>query len=228
MKHYHTHSLALKLIISPPSPTETFAGKRKVLTYQQLMDGFDPGSPVDDGAFAMPADALPAVHVFEGRLELIGENTQENIRVLRGNPDVDPEVPHLPEFDFEFVQSGDYFVPVQRGLIITDHPIWNYIIEPGRAWQEENDGGYSRVSFPFSLVWKGSNAIFNGVMSFLFNDQGISKVWYQTTQETSISFSIDLWGQLEAVYHPGTASKSEQVRAAFEDERAAALPHEAH
>ncbi len=211
-------------VISPPSPTETFAGKRKVLTYQQLMDGFDPGSPVDDGAFAMPADALPAEHVFEGRLELIGENTQENIQVLRGNPDVDPEVPQLPEFDFEFVQSGDYFVPVQRGLIITDHPIWNYIIEPGRTWQEENDGGYSRVSFPFSLVWKGSNAIFNGVMSFLFNDQGISKVWYQTTQETSISFSIDLWGQLEAVYHPGTASKSEQVRAAFEDERAERFP----
>jgi hypothetical protein len=209
---------------SLPSPTVSLAGKRKVLTYQQLMDGFDPGSPVDDGAFAMPADALPAEHVFEGRLELIGENTQENIQVLRGNPDVDPEVPQLPEFDYEFVQSGDYFVPVQRGLIITDHPIWNYIIEPGRVWQEKNDGGFSRVSFPFSLVWKGSNAIFNGVMIFLFNDQVISKVWYQTTQETSISFSIDLWGQLEASYHPEPISKSEQIRTAFEDERSQRFP----
>lgn len=207
-----------------PSPTDSLAGDRKVLTYQQLIEEFDPGSPVDDGAFAMPADAIPAGHVFEGRLELIDENTQENIQVLRGNPDVDPEVPQLPEFDFEFVQSGDFFIPVQRGLIITDHPIWNYIIEPGRVWQEENDGGYSRVSFPFSLVWKGSNAIFNGVMSFLFNDQGISKVWYQTTQETSISFSIDLWGQLEAIYHPEPVSQSEQVRAAFEDELSRRFP----
>ena len=66
-----------------PSPTDNLAGERKVLTYQQLTEGFDPGSPVDDGAFAMPADALPAEHVFEGRLELIGENTQENIQVLR-------------------------------------------------------------------------------------------------------------------------------------------------
>ena len=207
-----------------PSPTDNLAGERKVLTYQQLTEGFDPGSPVDDGAFAMPADALPAEHVFEGHLELIDEHAQENIQVLRGNPDVDPEVPQLPEFDFDFVQSGDFFIPVQRGLIITDHPIWNYFIEPGRVWQEENDGGYSRVSFPFSLVWKGSNAIFNGVMSFLFNDQGISKVWYQTTQETSISFSIDIWGQLEAIYHPEPVSQSEQVRAAFEDERSKRFP----
>ena len=211
---------------SPPdsSPTVTRAGERKVLTRQQLVDGFDPGSPVDDGAFAMPVDAFSPEHTFEGRLELIGEDTQENIRVLRGNPDIEPEVAQLPEFDFEFVQSGDYFVPVLRGLVITDHPIWNYIIEPGHVWREENDGDYSRVSFPFSLVWKGSNAIFNGVMSFLFNDQGISKVWYQTTQETTISFSIDLWGQLEAVYHPESIPSSEQVRTDFEDELSQRFP----
>ena len=204
---------------SPAVPRDTQnISDRTVLTYQQLMDGFDPGSPVDDGAFAMPDDALPAEHVFEGRLEFIGEDSQQGILVLKGNPIVDPEVAQLPEFNYEFVQSGDYFVPLQRGLIITDHPIWNYIIEPGRIWREKSDGEYSRVSFPFSMVWKGSNAIFNGVMSFLFNDQGISKVWYQTTQETSISFSIDLWGQLDAVYHPEPVPNSEQVRSAFEDE----------
>ncbi len=115
-------------------------------------------------------------------------------------------------------------MPVRRGLIITDHPIWNYIIEPGRVWHEKDDGGYSRVSFPFSLVWKGSNAIFNGVMSFLFNDQGISRVWYQTTQETTISFSIDLWGQLEAVYHAESVTNSDQIHAAFEDELSQRFP----
>lgn len=198
--------------------------ERQVLTFDQLMNSFAPGSPVDDGAFAMPEDAIPADHIFEGRLELIGEDTAGNILVLRGDPDIDPRVPHLPEFNFEFIQSGDYFIPVKRGLIITDHPIWNYIIEPGRVWQEVGDGSFSRVSFPFALVWKGSNAIFNGVMTFLFDDTGISKVWYQTTQETTISFSADLWGQLDAAYHPGPVEDADQNRAAFADEIAQRFP----
>jgi hypothetical protein len=198
--------------------------ERTLLTFDQLMNGFDPGSPMDDGAFSMPEDAKPAAHIFEGRLELNGEDTTGEILVLRGDPDLDPQVPHLPEFNLEFVQSGDYFIPVQRGLIVTDHPIWNYIIEPGRVWREEGDGSYSRVSFPFALVWKGSNAIFNGVMTFLFNDDSISKVWYQTTQETTISFSADLWGQLDATYHPGSVKDADQIRALFADELAQRFP----
>ena len=173
-------------------------GKRDLLTFNELFNGFDPGSPIDDGAFAMPEDAELAEHVFEGRLELHGEDNLGEILVHRGDPNVEPEVPHLPEFNFEFIQSGSDFVPSQRGLIITEHPIWNYIIEPGQVWKEPGDADYSRVSFPFALVWKGSNAIFNGVMSFLFNEAGISKVWYQITQETTISMSADFWGLLDA------------------------------
>jgi len=211
----------------PPTSTVSPATQlieRTLLTFDQLMNGFDPGSPMDDGAFGMPEDAKPAAHIFEGRLELNGEDTTGEILVLRGDPDLDPQVPHLPEFNLEFVQSGDYFIPVQRGLIVTDHPIWNYIIEPGRVWREEGDGSYSRVSFPFALVWKGSNAIFNGVMTFLFNDDSISKVWYQTTQETTISFSADLWGQLDATYHPGSVKDADQIRALFADELAQRFP----
>ena len=207
-----------------PSPSNFRPNERTILTYDQLLNDFNPGSPVDDGAFAIPDSALPAEHIFEGRLELFSEDTRGGIQVLRGNPDVDPQVPHLPEFNFEFLQSGDYLIPVQRGLIITEHPIWNYIIEPGRVWREEGDGSYSRVSFPFSLVWKGSNAIFNGVMTFLFNDDGISKVWYQTTQETTISFSLDLWGQLDAAYHSEPVKNSGQIQTAFADELSQRFP----
>jgi hypothetical protein len=188
------------------------------------MGNFDPGSPVDDGAFSAPENSRTAEHVFEGRLELIGEESVGEIIVHRGDPNVDADVSHLPEFDFEFVQSGDYFIPVQRGLIITDHPNWNYIIEPGRVWQEDGDEGYSRISFPFALAWKGSNAIFNGVMSFLFDDSGISKVWYQTTQETAVSLSADLWGQLDAVYHSESVNDADLIRKGFAEELAQRFP----
>jgi len=139
------------------------------------------------------------------------------MRAYRG-ADLEPEIIHLPEFDYEFVQWESYLIPVRRGLIITDHPFLNYFIEPGRVWQEKSDQGYSRASFPFAIVWKGSNAIMNGTMTFLFNEDKISKVWYQVTQETTISFSADLWGLVDAEYHPGSVFESEKIKANFAEE----------
>jgi CubicO group peptidase (beta-lactamase class C family) len=194
---------------------------RKLLTYDDLMNGFKTKSPVDESALTIPAEAASPKHVFEGRLELVGESSTGEIKYLRGDTDV---APNLPEFDFEFVQQDSYLIPVQRGLIITGHDYWNYHLEPGRVWHEPGDGGYSRASFPFALSWKGSNAIHNGTMTFLYNDDGISKVWYQVTQETAISIRVDMWGLLDATYHRGSVSGSEQVRNAFATELADRFP----
>ena len=48
-------------------------------------------------------------------------------------------------------------------------------------------------------------------MTFLFNDDGVSKVWYHITQETTINTSLDMWGLLDAVYHPEKIPGSEQI-----------------
>ena len=197
---------------------------RDILTFDDLMKGFSAASPVDEAALALPAHAAPPAHTFEGRLELSGEEAAGRMTLLRGDAGDVPEMPHLPEFDYEFVQSKDYLIPVRRGLIITEHPNWNYILEPGRVWQERGDHGYSRASFPFALVWKGSNATFNGTMTFLFNNEEISKVWYQVTQETSISISAELWGLLDGSYHPGSVSDSAGIREAFNGELADRFP----
>ncbi len=197
---------------------------RTVLTYSDLMDGFEQHSPVAETALAPPPNAARPEHIFEGRLELQREDSTGEMTVLEGNATVEPEEVHLPEFDFEFVQHDGYLIPVQRGLIIADHPYWNYILEPGRVWGETADNGYSRASFPFALSWKGSNATFNGVMTFLFNDENISKVWYQITQETAISFRANYWGLLEATYHPHPVANSDQIRAAYSQEMADRFP----
>jgi hypothetical protein len=197
---------------------------RTILTYEELMNGFDHDSPVDDGASARPDDAAPPEHIFEGRLELFGEDASGGFDIVRGSSDLKPEVRHIPEFDYEFVQSDGYLIPVQRGLIIADHPNWNYIIGPGRVWKEDGDQGYSRASFPFALVWKGANATFNGVMTFLFDDQSVSHVWYQITQETTTSLRANFWGLLEARYHPGSVKNGDRVRDAFAQELADRFP----
>jgi len=213
--------------ISNPSSSlpKTSDVTRTLLTYEELTNGFNTSSPVDETALTIPANAASPAHTFEGRLELRGEDVAGEMTVLRGDPNQEPEVPHLPEFDFAFVQNDDgYLIPVQRGLIIADHPYWNYIFGPGRVWQENTDQGYSRASFPFALVWKGSNAILNGTMTFLFNGSSISKVWYQITQETTVSFSADLWGLLDATYHTGPVAGADKLKSAFTQELAARFP----
>jgi formylglycine-generating enzyme required for sulfatase activity len=196
--------------------------KRSILTYEDLMSGFAYASPVEEGALAVPGEAALSAHTFEGRLELLGENAKGHMQMLRGS--LGPENAHLPEFDYEFVQSGGYFIPVRRGLIIADDSNWNYILGPGRVWKENGDQGYSRASFPFALVWKGSNATFNGTMAFLFDGERISKVWYQITQETTSYARANFWGLLDATYHPGPVEEADRVRADFAQELGERFP----
>jgi len=210
-----TLSLLTPIQTSPQS-------ERILLTADAMMNGFTFDSPVDESALTPPANILPTKHIFEGRLEFLGETESRQIQVLRG--ELGPEYSYLPEFDFEFVQDNGYLIPVQRGLITTDHPTWNIILEPGRIWQELNDGGFSRASLPFALTVKGGNATFNGTLTFLFDDQRVSKVWYQVTQETTSYTRANLWGLLDAVYHPVAVAGSEQIRANFAAELAARMP----
>ena len=95
---------------------------RNTLTYNDLMEGFPYRSPLDEAALTIPEGAAAPRHVFEGRLELLGEDRTGEIKFLRGGP---AGGAHLPEFDFEFVQQDSYLIPVQRSLIVTPHQDWN-------------------------------------------------------------------------------------------------------
>ena len=217
-----TATRATPVTLVPTATAGTGNVSRLVLTYEELMNGFDFDGPMDEVAFALPVDAAPPEHTFEGRLELLGEGAGGDMQLLRGS--LEPEDAHLPEFDFTFVQHEGHLIPTQRGLIIAEHPHWNYILEPGRVWREEGDQGFSRASFPFALVWKGSNATLNGTMTFLFDGEGVSKVWYQITQETTTYTRANFWGLLEATYHPGPVEGADQVRTAYVQELASRLP----
>jgi CubicO group peptidase (beta-lactamase class C family) len=206
-----------------PIPTQASPDSgRTLLTADALLNGFEYNSPLDESALTPPVGAVPARHTFEGRLELLGEKENGHLQILRG--ELEAEFAWLPEFDFEFVQHDGTLIPARRGLIIADHPQWNLHLEPGRVWQEEGDGDLSRASLPFALSVKGGNATFNGTLTFLFDDRRVSKVWYQVTQETTTSTRANLWGLLEAVYHPGAVPGAEQIRSDFAAELAARMP----
>ncbi len=197
---------------------------RRELDFTTLTDGTNIKKPVDYAHLARPSWAAAPLHTFEGRLELLGEAESGIISYSSGEDNATSATGHLPEFDFEFVQSGDVIIPVERGLVITDHPDWDYIFEPGYAWSEAGDEGWSRASLPFFLVAKGGNSDLAGVLTFLFNNDSVSKVYYQITQEITTFFKADLWGLVNASYTPAAVAGSAEVRSAFEEEMAHWMP----
>ncbi|MBL8063015.1 MAG: hypothetical protein JNK32_08365 [Anaerolineales bacterium] len=219
-----------------PIPGQTVPGdpltgngvvSRTLLTYANLTSGSST-APVDDGAFALPANAAMPLHTFEGSLTLNNEATSGGFNEVRddyaytGNQD-NPRK-HLPEFSFEFVQNGSHLIPVAQGLSITGHQYWNYIVGPGRAWSETTDNGWSRASFPFALVQRNSNCTHNGVMTFLFNASSVSNVRYQITQETCVYYKINMWGQLSASYSPYAVANAATYKANHATEVGNRLP----
>jgi hypothetical protein len=203
---------------SSPNPGNVLTGKgdvsRTMLTRKQLFAGIVPSTPVDDTAgFAIPANAAEPTEVFEGTLALKDLEKSGNFTkfsdIFRIIPEGDSTWKHLPAFNYQFVQSGSYLIPVVQGLTITGSLSWNYILGPGRVWREDGDRGYMRVSFPFALVQRNQNCVHNGEMTFLFSNTKSPKssnVYYQITQETCYPMKFNMWGVASATYTPGAVS----------------------
>ncbi len=193
--------------------------RRTVLTYKQLFTGSMPTTPVDDASgFAIPAQAAEPAEIFEGSLKL--EDTKADNFNLLGDifhivPKGNSPWKHLPSFNFRFVQSGSYLIPAVQGLAITGSSAWNYIIGPGRVWQEQSDDGYTRASFPFALIQRNQNCVHNGEMTFLFSNTKtprISTLYFQITQETCYPMKFDMWGMVAASYAPGPVEGASAIR----------------
>ncbi|MEU8802680.1 hypothetical protein [Spirillospora sp. NPDC048819] len=215
-----------------PVPGDPLTGSgavnRSLLTYAQLMSGTST-APVSDGAFALPAQAAPPTHTFEGTLTLSGEATGGGFDELRDDFSYTPAVAdspwkHLPEIDLQFVQNGSHLIPARPGLLYTGATTWNLVAGNGRVWNENTDNGYTRAAFPLALVERNANCVHNGVLTFLFTDTAISQVRYQVTQETCMYFKFDMWGQLAATYTPAAVPGAEALKNGYAAEVAGRLP----
>ncbi|MBA4343564.1 MAG: hypothetical protein C0423_15610 [Methylibium sp.] len=185
--------------------------------------------PIDFSAYALPVSAAHPTQVLRGLISLRGTETDGGFAVVLDSHGYATAAgsrrKQLPPFAFQFVQTGSHLVPLQRGLNASSHPDWEYLLMPGRVWNEAGDAGFSRVALPFALLEKNQNCVHNGVLSFLFKSDGsISKVAYQIASETCAYFKADFWGVLEASYQPQELADAAAVAAAYQAELAARLP----
>jgi hypothetical protein len=155
--------------------------------------------------FAIPGIATRPSNLFSGSLRLIATHRSGRFEPVSDIWDrlseIGEPVRHLPEFDFQFFQRGYDIVPLQRGVIRREHPYWEVILQPGKAWNEAGDGGWTRASVPFALQERSANCTHNGVLMWLFKDSGeVSRVAYQISSETCGYFKFDMWGVVAAEY----------------------------
>ena len=203
------------------------AAAREALDYEAMASG-QYRSSVDLSAYAPSPDASQPTHRFEGRLRLRGKPStrtlvankdylsSKDIRQARSFPD---------DFDFEFVQDGETLIPVRRGPLQGKHEWWEFLLEPGRVWNEPGDHDYTRAAIPFALTEKNANCTHNGVLMFLFNDDRVLEhTAVQISSETCLYLQFDLWGMLEAEYTPLAVQGADKIISAYRREIAARLP----
>jgi len=197
---------------------------RSGLTYS-FMTGSGALALADFSHYALPTGAANPVNSFQGRLTLNGEESNGSATEVGGNNNLQYYSTHLPQFAFDFVQHGSHFIPVTRGKIEGSDPSWALILEPGRVWNENGDSGYSRVAFPFALQERNNDCVFNGVMSFLFKDDGsISDVAYQIASETCLYLKANFWGKLDATYTPASIAGAATIKTDYEAEVSRRMP----
>jgi hypothetical protein len=202
---------------------------RQYLRYETLMEGQRLDAPVDMGAYSPPANAHTPTQVFAGRLSFAAKQRRTGSKLLRDTDGYTAgagrSVLHLPKFDFEFVQSGDALIPLRRGSLPGDDPNWEFLLEPGRVWQEAGDQGLTRATIPFALEERNANCLHYGVLSFLFGAGGVvSHVAYQISSETCLYFQFDLWGMAKARYTPRESREAASAVRVYEQELRSRLP----
>lgn len=220
--------LLLGLAAPAPAADEDAAEGRTQLTAADLLRG-KARQAVDLSVFAPAADARPPSHVFSGRLELRGDPHADTVhadRAFVSRADV-RAARGFPQLAVDLVQDGERLLPARRGYILTPHPWWDIVLQPGRVWDEPGDAGRTRAALPFALVQKDMNCTHYGVLSFLFGDAGeISPAVMQVSSETCPYLKLDLWGELETRWVPGEVEHRAALVAADDYHRARLLPVE--
>lgn len=164
-----------------------------------------------EGRIRISAGSAPGFHVFRDRFGDASANAGA--------------AQHLPPFDFEFVQDGDRLLPVSRGPIGGPHANWEWVLEPGRVWEQPGEDGYLRASIPFALQERNANCLHYGALTFAWRPDGAtSQAAVQVAGETCAYFSFDLTGFVRVLYEPRSVRARDAVVSAFHAEVVGRMP----
>ncbi len=212
--------LALSALLAQSCNQDSESGNSgRVLSYEKMMSGGSLEEPLALVEFTPYGSERPASNRFEGRLRLDPGNQFTSFELFVDELDLvapgRPGIEELPPFDFELVQDGNLLIPVRQGPIANEHNWWEFVLLPGRVWDEAGDKSFSRAALPFALKERREDCIHNGLMSFLFSDTGeVTNVAFQISSQTCRYLQFRMRGLLPATYEPGDVVDGAQSVAA--------------
>jgi hypothetical protein len=195
------------------------------ITLAELQQGEPAPALRPFAAFAPAAGARPPSTRFEGKLVLAGTaGSFHAYRDVYGDADANGRAARtLPPFAFAFTTDGDRIVPAVRGPVVGVHANWEWVLEPGRLW-DEDAGGFTRASLPFALQERNANCTHHGALTFAFKADGtITNAAYQIAAETCAYFKFDLAGWARAAYQPQSVTNAAALIEAYRAEVALRL-----
>ena len=185
-KAVHLFLLMLMVVScqSGPAPWDgpTLTQPRNDLTVDELLAGREQPL-VDMSFFARPAWATKAKHSFSGTI-IFKDSPLTYPKEKEHYPGEDV----FPKLEIDFISHEGALIPLVKHRISTRHEsesYWDVIVGTGKVWQEEEDGEWSRASFPLTLTDRWIGTARNCVATFVFKSDAVSHVCLQSSQETA-------------------------------------------
>lgn len=156
--------------------------RRAHLTTDELLDGAR--QPLLDMTyFAKPSWAKNAAYDFSGSIFF-----QDTELIFPKEKDYYDGENLFPKLQLDFITHAGQLIPRERTKISTkseSSSLWDVIVGRGQVWQEENDGEWSRASFPLTLTDRYVGQARNCVATFIYQTDTMSSVCLQCSQETA-------------------------------------------
>lgn len=214
-------------VVGVPSTRDT-SGEDVAITPTYLETLTSLPAPVSAAHYAPSSVAETGVAELRGQLSLnLAFASKTSVMTDRFGFETTGDASSLtfPIIEIGIVLSGDRLLPAERGLVTADHPWWDYIMTPGRVWQEPGDQEWTRAGLPFALVEKNANCVHNGLLTFSYKADGsVTRAIWQIGSETCQYFQFDAWGVADVDYQPGLVSGDVEIIVRDAQESAARLP----
>lgn len=193
-----------------------------------LLDRAALSGPAHTAAFRPPANPGKPANILSGQL-VFSARTAAGFRVIKDDfnrlSGPAPALELLPTVTTQWVQSGNDIIPRQRTPQTSDHPYWEWVFAPGKAWDEPGDQGLTRAAIPFSLQQRNQNCTHHGMLTFLFRSDGYtSDSVFQVVSETCIWLKADFWGRLGVHFQPDQKTDTSAIATGYREEIEKRLP----
>lgn len=187
-----------------------------------------PPGPWPTARFTPPGGAAPPPWPLEGTLSIDrGRPGGVDVHVDTFDLAEDPRwrIPELPPMQIQLVSDGHHVVPSQRGPRPANHPYWELLVEPGRAWTDPERPDRAVAVLPFALKEGNQNCLHYGLLRFTFGEDGhTERAQWQVASETCAYLKFDAWGETTVRFDANPVPGAGRLTAAYAEERAARLP----